>query len=82
MINGLTHIKNTSDKFCPRCGQKTVRRDLRKCIGCNGRLIWDGDDAMNIIKEMDWFYCWHKTPYGVTGWFDASYFQHRRDNTK
>ena len=74
MINKYFNKNKSSDKYCPRCGEKTVRKDIRKCFACGKRLLWSGDDFASVIYKMDHFYIWLKTneaPKG--GWFDMSY---------
>lgn len=74
--NGLTNNRNLkrSDKICPRCFQEKVRKDLRKCIGCAGILLWDGDDASHFIQRRDGWYRWHKPVFGIIGWYSQDYF--------
>jgi hypothetical protein len=67
------NIKRT-DKICPRC-QGRVSKEKRMCLDCKGRLIWDGDDASEFNRRMEYWFCWHKPTFGgVRGWYSRDYF--------
>jgi len=71
-------VKNTnlkfSDKICPRCQSKSVNKNARRCDNCKGILLWDGDDAKFAIERRDGWYLWHKTVFGIEGWFSQNYW--------
>lgn len=69
----LRNIKR-SWKVCPRCQKIAVSKENRCCMACKGRLFWDGDDALFAISRQDGFWVWHKSVFGLCGWYEMSFF--------
>jgi hypothetical protein len=63
-----------SDKICPNCLARRVNRINRKCDACQITLLWDGDDANYFNDRMDYWYMWHKSAFGLTGWYTKEYW--------
>ena len=73
MLNPHFKQSNASDKFCPRCNTKTVKKNLRKCIKCNGWLFWYGDDCKCAEVRRDAYYIWLNGIGGNEGWYYMTY---------
>ena len=52
-----------------------VNKLFRRCDACGGKLVWDGDDAKEFNANMDDWYMWHKSVFGLTGWFSKDYWR-------
>lgn len=57
--------------LCPRCRARAVNRAMRRCESCHGALLFDGDDASKVYSH---WWMFHRTCFGMAGWFDRSYF--------
>jgi hypothetical protein len=81
MYSGFTAFPNIKRTWhlCPRCAHQarrfTVDKDHRVCSNCRGRLYWDGDDCGISNREHEDYYVWHRSIFGMEGWFHSSYFK-------
>jgi hypothetical protein len=81
-INKLRHL-NLSDTICPICHTKTVNKNMRQCTKCHQVLLWSEiDDAQFAIENMDDFYMWHKSIFGLSAWYHSSYFDVKSRTTQ
>ena len=71
-----THNVINDWHICPRCKEKAVDRQNRKCLNCKGALLFPGDDGREYDKQMDYYWIWHKSSsFLVESWFPKEYFQ-------
>jgi len=60
--------------WCPRCFNKTISRDLRKCAHCGGRVAFAGDDCKLFNERYDDWWMWATSIFGFQGWYHKSYW--------
>jgi hypothetical protein len=58
-------------RVCPNCKQRGVSRDARRCGNCGKRLLFDGDDASNVVDD---FFLWHRSVFNFEGYYHRSFF--------
>jgi hypothetical protein len=58
-------MKVTED-ICPRCFQRTIDRDNRRCL-CGQALLFPGDDGHGLEDE-EWF-MWNPRGVRGPGWY-------------
>lgn len=62
-------MKITQD-ICPRCFQRTIKKDLRRCL-CGQALLFPGDDGKAFEHE-EWF-MWNEHGVFGAGWYRKTF---------
>jgi hypothetical protein len=76
--NGFKDKHTKADwRICPRCNEKAINRELRKCMKCKGVVFFNGDDSAiddAIENKIGWF-LWHKSVFNMReGYYYMGYF--------